>query len=148
MDDDVNSPALLATWARIIRFVLGGMLLLFVGKCVDPLWNWPNYVLPPSLRIDAVLASDSESGLLEGCQAAIYRLAPEPLMQLNREGIDYLNRNRPAKGDQASNPYGPWRETPGEIDLKRNGEGSGTHHFWTVRARWRMSEQQSEVQLP
>jgi hypothetical protein len=46
------------------------------------------------------------------------------LTQLNREGIGYLNRNRPAKGDQARNPYGPWRETPGEIDLKRNGEGA------------------------
>jgi len=124
MDDCANHPKPLSTLARMIRLAFGGLLLCFVGKCVDPFWNWPNYQMPANLKIDAALASDSESGLMEACRAAIYKLAGGPLMQLKQEGISYLNRNLSSTGDQESNPYGPWRETPGDIDLKRNGHGA------------------------
>lgn len=53
-------------------------------------------------------------------------------MQLRREGIGYFNRNWPAN-EGASNPFGPWRETPGEIDLKRDGYGA-TNTIFGLRA--------------
>jgi hypothetical protein len=115
---------LLSNRVRVFKFALGSLLLLAVARCVDPLWNWPRYQLPVGLEIDAVLASDSEDGLGQGCRAAIYSLAPTTLKRLDDEGIFFLDPNRLPKGEKADNRYGPWRETPGDIDLKRNGEGA------------------------
>ena len=129
MDGNVDNPEGRSARTRMLWLAVGGLLLLALGRCCDPLWNWPDYRLPPNLRVDAVLASDSENGFREGCEAAIYRLAPESIAQLNKEGIGYLNRNRPPEGDRARNPYGPWRETPGEIDLNRNGHGAARTIF-------------------
>lgn len=84
-----------------------------------PVWNWEHYVLPEYITVNRILASSSASGLGEGCQSVVYELSDQTMGLLQTEGLSYLER-----ASKAHRNYAEWRETPGDIDLAKNGRGS------------------------
>jgi len=88
------------------------------------MWNWERHVLPPEIETDGLLVSSSQDGLREGCQAAIFRLSDDMIRKVKRDGIAALGGWPRPPNENERNPYSLWRETPGWIDLKHNGQGS------------------------
>lgn len=85
----------------------------------------PRSALPNTVDVDAVIASDEQSGLLEGCVSVYYRLSASTLTRLNKEGIAFLTAGPPPRAEDSRNPFGAWTETPGAINLKTNGRVVG-----------------------
>ncbi|RZK03294.1 MAG: hypothetical protein EOO76_03195 [Novosphingobium sp.] len=122
--NDTSPEATDAPRRRPVGCLLAIGLAVALGWWTRPLWDWENLVLPMTIETDAVLAADSTFGLLEGCQAAVYRLSDRAATRLEHERIGFLRDGPAPRTENSSNPYQEWRETPGTIDLARNGEGA------------------------
>ena len=106
---------------RLVMVLLIAPPALLLAWCGEGVWAWPYRALPPGLPIESVLARDSDH---TGCSAAVYQLAPATISALQKGGVAYLRTvGRPAD-DNPDNRYGAWQETPGFIDMKRNGQGA------------------------
>lgn len=110
------------------RTPIGCLLVLvpiaLLGWCTRPIWNWENMVLPSTIHSNDVLAASSQSGLMTGCLAAVYRLSEKAALRIQRDGIGYLQNGARPRRESPGNRYGDWHETPGDIDVARNGEGA------------------------
>jgi len=85
-----------------------------------------SFMLPPfprTIDVDAIIASDEQGGLTEGCGAFYYRLSADTIGHLNEDGIAFLQRGPKPRREDLGNPYGAWIETPGEINRHTNGSG-------------------------
>lgn len=119
-----NPDSIANTGSRKWRLVLPALVLLASGYCTERLWNWERRALPGAVVIDAVLTSSSDGGFREGCSSVVYQLADSTVAAIEKQGLSYLETGGPPPDENPENRYGPWRETPGEIDLARNLEGA------------------------
>jgi hypothetical protein len=98
-------------------------LLALLSWCNSP-QRWIDQ-LPSAIAVDEVLDGDDQRGIPSGCFKVVYRLSQSTIDHLNRDGIRYLSTG--TRGDEnPRNRFGPWRETPRDIDLETNGHGSNT----------------------
>lgn len=106
-------------------WTLSAAALPALAGWTEPTWNWQHHVLPSTIGVDEVLASGSRAGFQAGCEAVVYSLSGPTVSQLKARGIAYLDHSPRPQNDKRQNPYQQWRETPGEIDVARNGRGPG-----------------------
>jgi len=94
---------------------------------------WPRSRVPEGVAISGVLASSSFSGLMSGCEMAVYRLSEETALSIQKNGLRALRLAHPSGNEHSTNPYGSWEETPGRIDIEKNGTGA-THTVYGLYA--------------
>lgn len=69
--------------------------------------------LPAQLEPASVLLIGGESGLREGCGAAVFRLSKATRRALQQDATGLLAQARQARGyDEQYYSYGPWQATP------------------------------------
>jgi hypothetical protein len=80
--------------------------------------SWASQPLPDEIKVDSVIGSSDESGFREGCGAAVFRLSGDVAEKMKVQGLSYFPKYT------AADPHGGWRETPGEVDVRSNGQGA------------------------
>lgn len=75
--------------------------------------RWYMGMVPAGIGLSGTVEIDGQSGLTEGCGAAVFRLSEATVTSLNARGIDALAGARQARAhDGAHHAYSEWRSTP------------------------------------
>jgi len=76
-------------------------------------YYWFSDLIPAKIGITYAIHIGGESGLLEGCGAAIFRLSNATADAISREGLDFFNDAIYSKKSKARRyNYSSWKETP------------------------------------
>lgn len=89
--------------------------------------SWYEGLLPLSLRIESIVALDTQDGFREGCGAVVFKLDPEVARTIRRTGLAALASARQARAEPAPYfSYGEWSETP----YRETGDGLTLEDRW------------------
>jgi hypothetical protein len=111
MENDLRSMSWPGGCLRAAMIAAGLVIALPLGAWAWITWDQPRGQLPSTVRYVSIVHSSQSSGLREGCFEAIYKLAPETVARLRREGVATLNGATIPK-ENPRNAYGLWRPTP------------------------------------
>ncbi|MHC0065334.1 hypothetical protein ACWATR_20950 [Nostoc sp. UIC 10890] len=76
-------------------------------------YYWFRDLIPAKIGITYAIHIGGESGLLEGCGAAIFRLSNATADAISREGLDFFNDAiYSRKSKERRYTYSSWKETP------------------------------------
>lgn len=98
-----------------IVFVAAVAVLVAAAYLALRAWerSWHEGQIPRALEIDEVVLIDGESGLREGCGAAVFRLSSRTLDKIRRLGAAAFEESRQARSsDKDYFTYSKWEETP------------------------------------
>ena len=77
-------------------------------------YYWFTEILPAPIEVSYPLSMGQESGIvMKGCGVAVFKLSESTLAEIEREGLDFLNRATISRG--YNDPYyqfEQWSETP------------------------------------
>ncbi len=76
---------------RGVMIAIGLIIALPLGTCAWFAWDQPRGRLPESVPYASLVHSSSSAGLREACFEAVYKLAPETVARLRRDGVAMLN---------------------------------------------------------
>lgn len=90
------------------------ILTAYPLNVMPPAWA---LMTPPVLEQPTLIAWDTMSGLLDGCEYVVYRLSPGMIAKIRQHGIAaFEGAELPISS--SSNPYSAWLETP--IPMERS----------------------------
>jgi len=101
---------------RVAKFLVGCcvtlVLIAYIAYTVFE-QRWYLSLIPADIQTAGTLRISSETGGIKGCGIAVFRLAPESQQAILREGLQFFEHARQARGHvDAYNSYGVWSTTP------------------------------------
>lgn len=99
-------------WISISLVSVYGVLTLFQ-------WNWYLGIVPRPIGTTYPVYIGSQSGLREGCGAAIFRLDRSTTQRIEEEGLSFLNSAKQSrKWADEYRTFGDWKPTPHPGDVE------------------------------
>lgn len=100
----------------VAKFVVGCcvtfVVIAYVAYSVWDQW-WYLSLIPANIQTAGALRISSETGGIKGCGVAVFRLAPESQQAILREGLQFFEHARQARGHlDAYDSYSVWNATP------------------------------------
>jgi hypothetical protein len=89
--------------------------LVVIAYIAYRVWEqrWYLSLIPADIQTAGALHIGSRTGFIEGCGLAVFRLAPETQEAILREGVQFLEHARQARGHvDAYHSYDAWNATP------------------------------------
>lgn len=77
-------------------------------------YYWFSKVLPPQIGITYPISINEESGFLEGCGTAAFKVSDETLEEIKRDGLKFFTEATHGRGhaNESYYKYEEWKETP------------------------------------
>ncbi|MCC5641545.1 hypothetical protein LC607_00945 [Nostoc sp. CHAB 5824] len=97
---------------KFIKIIVSIIITLYVAWSAFN-YYWFSDLIPAKIGITYAIHIGGESGLLEGCGAAIFRLSDVTADAISRKGLDFFNDAIYSRKSKARRyTYSSWKETP------------------------------------
>lgn len=96
----------------IVSIIISIIITVYVAWSAFE-YHWYSGIIPAKIGITYAIHFGGETGLREGCGAAIFRLSNATADAIDREGLDFFNDViYSRKSKERRYTYSSWKETP------------------------------------